>query len=125
MKKNLLVLILFTMVALPGHCELTTDEALSPEYIINHGHSPEMARLMDLQNSQINNVPTVYVEKKSPRWYKSHITNEKVKNVLLHLDPQEEQGKYTKAIFDYFDPGLDDGKFMQNQIHYGNGPEDL
>jgi len=125
MKKNLLVLFVLAMAALPGYCVLSTEEALSPSYITNHGYSPEMARLVDLQNSQINNTPITYKQQYKPRWFAPYLTNQKVKTVVNYLDPQQEQGKYTKAIFDYFDPSLDDGKFMQNKIEFGSNPEDL
>lgn len=107
MKKFLIVLFVFVAANLPGFAYITTEEAISEEYIQNHGYSDEMSRLIDLQNAQINGEKSKYVGK-DPEWYNS---NKPV--------------KFIRKVMMYFDCGLDDGKFMQNNIDYTTRYDDL
>lgn len=107
MKKLLSILFVFMTVSIPCFAYITTDESTSETYIQNHGHSDEMSRLIDLQNAQINGVKSVY-KGTDPDWYTS---NKRV--------------NFIRKVFMYFDSALDDGKFMQNDIHYTNKYDDL
>ena len=106
MKKFLSVVFVYMAFILPSLAFLTTDEVKSEKYIINHGHSNEMARLIDLQDTQINGTKSNY-KNKDPLWYADKKVN------------------FVRQIFMYFDPVLDDGKFMQNNIDYTNRWDDL
>ncbi|MDD3435667.1 MAG: hypothetical protein PHC64_00790 [Candidatus Gastranaerophilales bacterium] len=107
MKKILSLICLYFAVSLPSAAVLSTDDVMSAEYIMNHGHSEEMAKLMDLQNAQINGVPFKY-KNKDPEWYSS---NKPV--------------NFIRKVFIYFDGGLDDGKFMQHDTRFTQSWEDI
>ena len=106
MKKVLSIFFVYMAFILPCFAVLTTDEIKSESYIINHGHSSEMARLIDLQDSQINGDKLDY-KSKDPAWYADKKVN------------------FVRKVFMYFDPVLDNGKFMQNDIKYTNRWDDL
>lgn len=112
MKKFLSVLFVLFTVNLQSFAVITPEEATSEAYIQNHGHSEEMSRLIDLQNAQINGTKSVYKEKEA--WYTSKLPQYMEKPV-----------NFVRRTFMYFDCGLDDGKFMQNDIKYTNRWDDL
>lgn len=107
MKKILSVLFIIFAVQLPGLTAITPEEAISDTYLINHGHSGEMSRLINLQYSQVNGKKPTY-QRKEPEWYSSN----KAVN-------------FVRKTFMYFDCGLDDQKFMQHDIRYSTGTNDL
>lgn len=107
MKKFIALLFLLSIVTLPCFAVLTTEETTSQNYLENHAYSKEMARIVDLQKAQINGTKTKYVSNE-PDWY----TNNKLV-------------KFVRKTFMYFDCGLDDGKFMQDNINYTNRWDDL
>lgn len=107
MKNILAIIFIFFVTSLPTFAVITSDEAISEKYIQNHGHSAEMSRLIDLQDSQINGQKLNYKDK-DPDWYNS--------NQFV---------KFIRRTFMYFDCGLDDGKFMQNNIDYTTRWDDL
>lgn len=106
MKKFLSMLFIYCMVVLPSCAALTPEESTSEAYLKNHGYSSEMARLIDLQNAQINGVKTDF-KSKDPAWYADKKVN------------------FIRRAFMYFDCGLDDGKFMQNDIKFTPRYDDL
>ena len=107
MKKFLLISFILIATNLPSLAYITTDESTSEEYIQNHGYSDEMSRLIDLQNAQTNGAKTTY-KSKDPEWYTANKTV-----------------NFIRRAFMYFDCGLDDGKFMQNNINFTNRYDDL
>lgn len=116
MKKSLslsVILFFFIAVNLPCFAFLTTDDAISEKYIENHGHSDEMARLIDLQHAQINGTAPTYKEHEA--WYTSKLPSWVT----------EKQVNFVRQVFMYFDCGLDDGKFMQNNTKYTSRWDDL
>ena len=106
MKKFLSILFLLSVFNLPSLAVITPEDAMSEDYIQNHGHSDEMSRLIDLQNAQINGEKSIY----------------KGKDPALYADKKV---NFIRRVFMYFDCGLDDGKFMQNNIDYTNRYDDL
>ena len=106
MKKILLILVAIFSVNLPSLAYITPEQALSEEYIQNHGYSDETSRLIDLQNAQINGAKSIY-KSKDPAYYADKKVN------------------FIRKVFMYIDPGLDDGKFMQNNIEYSTKWNDL
>lgn len=100
MKKGLFLLLLVCLVHLPSYAVLTPEESISEPYIKNHGHSDEMSRIIDLQNSQINGVKPTY-QNNDPEWYDS---NKKV--------------NFIRKVMMYFDCGLDDGTFGKGNVNY-------
>lgn len=109
-----LFLCLFLLISSNLACfaVINTDDAISEKYIINHGYSGEMARLIDLQQAQINGTSTKYKQKET--WYN---------NQLLKWVP-EKQVNFVRNKFLYYDAGLDDGKFMQHETRYTNSWHD-
>lgn len=106
MKKVFLILILFLAANLSASAVVTPEEVTSRTYLDNHGHSDEMARLIDLQHSQINGVPVSF-DRKEPAYYADKKVN------------------FVRRVFMYFDGGLDDQKFMQHKIKYTNRYDSL
>ena len=106
MKKFLPIFFVLFVINLPSFAAITPEEAASETYIKNHGHSNEMSRLIDLQNSQINSTKIKY-ESKDPAWY------------------ADQKISFFRRIFMYFDSGLDDGQFMRNNIDYTSRWDDL
>jgi hypothetical protein len=106
MKKNLLILFAFLTLSLPSFAVITPEEATSQTYMENHGYSNEMSRLMDLNTAQINSTKPKYVGT-DPAWYGDKKVN------------------FIRRAFMYFDCGLDDGKFMQNNIQYTTKYDDM
>lgn len=136
MKKFLPLLFLLFLASMPASAVVTTEEVRSEAYIRAHGHSEEMAKLMDLQFSQINGAPRKFV-RKSPDWYQAEpfLT---MKKTVLHFDKTPEDNilnrgnlnevqpfKFVRSLFMYTDKTLEDGKFMQNNIDYTNRYDDL
>lgn len=114
MKKFILALSIIYIVSVPAFAAITPQESKSEEYIINHGHSEEMSRLIDLQNVQINKAEPTYVKPKEhwrtlkyPRWC------------------TESRVKWIRDFFIYIDPSLDDDQFMKHNIDYSNKYDDL
>jgi hypothetical protein len=113
MKKSLIVLIALISINLPGFAILTTEDSTSIKYIEHHGYSDETARLIDLQKSQINGTEPTYTT--PPAWYDDKLPN--------WCD--EKKVSFIRKVFMYFDCGLDNGKFMQNNIDYTSRYDDL
>lgn len=104
--KKLLSLICCLLLSAPCFADLSVNDISSQKYIDHHGHSDEMARLIDLQKSQINMTNTDY---KSPQ-------------PEIYLTPVS---KLIRQVFLYLDCGLDDGKFMRNNIDFTTRYDDL
>lgn len=101
--KNLLIAISIAgIINLPSMAEITPAEARSEQYILNHGHSEETARLLNLQHKQITGKQVEPADSQMSwpvRWY--------------------------RKIFGYFDPAIDDGSFGHTKLHTNPHPEDL
>ena len=106
MKKILSVLCLYMAFIMPVSAVITTEESTSEQYIQNHGYSPEMSRLIDLQDAHINGSEPQHLST-NPSWYSDKKVN------------------FIRRAFMYFDPGLDDEKFGSNKIQYTNRYDDL
>lgn len=107
MKKLLFTFFVYLAFVIPISAGvLTTEESSSEPYIVNHGYSEEMARLIDLQNKQINGEEFKF-KSRDPQWYSDKRIN------------------FIRNVFMYFDPGLDDGKFMQHNTKFTNSWSDL
>lgn len=108
MKHFLAAVFIFTICHSSCLAAITPEEASSQTYLDNHGHSPEIVRLIDLQGAQINGVQSAY-KSSDPDWYK---TNKPV--------------NFIRKVFIYFDPGLDDDRFgAKNQIKFTDKWDEL
>ena len=114
MKKSLFILFALLIVGLPTFATITPEESQSSSYIINHGGSVEMARLINLQKAQINGGDTTY-KSTTAAWYTS-----KAPKILT-----EKRVNFVRRAFMYFDCGLDDEKFMQHDTHFTSRYDDL
>lgn len=104
MKKIMAILFVYCVLILPSFAVITTEDTNSPDYIQNHGYSPEMSRLMDLQSAQINGTKPKF-KNTDPAWYS--------------YTPVA----WVRKVFMYFDCGLDNQSFMQRQIKYGTSDD--
>lgn len=102
MKKILLLFLVYLIVTIPSSAAITPEEAVSQQYIENHGYSTEMARLVNLQNAQINGGQSKYKDN-APSWYTENRAVRWIRNTFM-----------------YIDPSLDNEKFMQHDIKYSN-----
>jgi len=100
------VIFVFFALAVPALAVITPEEAMSETYIQGHGYSDEMARLVDLQNAQINCTQTKH------KGDRPDIYNDKKVNFI-------------RQIFKYLDCGLDDEKFMQHNTKFTTRYDDL
>lgn len=107
MKKFLLAIFLLIMAQAQASAVLSDEQVMSPKYIINHGHSKEMARLIDLQSSQINGQKPKY-DRNEPEWYTSNKTV-----------------SFFRKWFMIADPALDDQQFMQHDTNFSSNVHDL
>ena len=96
-KKFIYIVIALFFAQVQANAGITTEEQFSEQYIINHGYSEEMFRLMNLQHNQILGVkPTMSDDAKIYRPWENAV----------------------RRFFMYIDPGLDDERFMQHDIKY-------
>ena len=107
MKKILFIFAAILLLNLPAFSEMTPEDAISETYIHNHGYSDEMARLINLQNCQVNGVTSQF-KSKEPAWYTS-----------------DKRVKFIRNVFTYLDPGEDDGQFLKQDYHPGQNWSDL
>jgi hypothetical protein len=108
MKKLLTIFFAYLVVALPASATLTTDDVRSQEYIINHGYSEETAKIIDLQNAQINGEKSTFVSTSRPIWRSKY--------------------KPVNMVVDYFRNGFicsDDGQFAKHKIDFNTRWDDL
>lgn len=100
MKKVLFILTAFLLLTAPSFAELTTDDAISPAYIINHGYSKECARIINLQHAQINGTKSQY-DPNTPHKYENNKAVKFVKDLFIYIDPAIDNGKFGKDNIDY------------------------
>jgi len=114
MNKKLPALGILVLTAVPVFAAgFTTEQATSREYLMRHGHSAEIARMVEINNARING--EVYVApKRQPscfaRWVNRNVGNEKVSDFLIKTD------EVGSRALRYFDPALDDGTFLLHDI---------
>lgn len=98
--KNVLLITCAILVANSAFAVVTNEEIMSKDFLNNHGHSKEMTRLIHLQNDQIN----------------GHCSESTVRDRGIY---DESKGmKVIRNIIEYIDPGVDNGKFMRNDIDF-------
>lgn len=93
--KTLILSVCLSLIALQANA-LTTEEVKNSEYLINHGHSKEMAKMVNLQTTQVNGEKPPAIEG----------------NVIL---------KWVRKVQSYYDPAYDNGSFGRNDINF-DGP---
>ncbi len=94
MNKYLLILGLTALIALPACAELTVNDAMSEEYLLNHGYSKATVRVVEKSRAQINGEPL-------PEGIEKEYYNQPIV-------------KYVRRFFMYIDPALDDHKYMND-----------
>ncbi len=108
MKIKLLITALFiTYATIPTFAGITPTDAVSPDYLRNHGHSNATVEIVQKTRASVN--------------------GEQYLNTT-----DAEQGKkdcklvrWIKNVFIYLDPALDDGSFMNHDIKTTPSYEDL
>lgn len=108
MKKILFLLFIYAVFNLPSYAVLTTDDAISPEYMKTHGYSDEASRLIYIEHQRING------------------RNDIIKKQEDAQVPVSKRAKYIKNIFNYIDPATDNGQFGgDHSIRYHSRWDDL
>lgn len=102
MKKVLLGIFVLFAVALPSFATISPEESMSADYIKSHGYSDEMVKLIDLNHAQVTGEQPTY-KKNEPDWYTSN-----------------KFYRFVRHAFIYLDCGLDDEKFMKDNIDMRN-----
>lgn len=108
MKKIFIIVIAYVAFIMPASAQITTENMTRPEIIINQGYSPEVARLINLQNAQATDKLPTY-NGIQPVRYKTKI-------------------KPIDSVVDYFLNGFvgsDDGQFGKRQYNPSPNWEDL
>lgn len=94
MKKHLLIIGLTVLFALPSFAELTVEEAVSPDFMRNHGYSSALINATQKSIAQSNGEPlTEPIEKE---YYNQPFV------------------KFVRRVFMYIDPSLDDHSYMND-----------
>ncbi|MDD3150613.1 MAG: hypothetical protein PHV68_07230 [Candidatus Gastranaerophilales bacterium] len=95
MKKTAILLSVFCVLALANSAKaISTEESTSETYLINHGHSQELSRIVNMQKKQINAEGS---PKLRETWIGAPV-------------------RIIKKVFGYFDPCADDENFGENTI---------
>ena len=94
MNKYLLILILTALITLPACAELTVNDTVDEEYLLNHGYSKATVRAVEKSRAQINGEPLP--EKVEKEYYNQPVV------------------KYVRRFLMYIDPALDDHSYMND-----------
>ena len=98
MKKTYLLICSILLVATPAFAELTTSDAVSEEFLKNHGYSPALIQATHSSISRANG-------EENPTYYEHKIYQ---KGIVRGV----------RRFFMYLDPAYDDQSFMNNhKIH--------
>ena len=84
MKKRFLFSILIALIAIPAYAELTVKDAISPDYLNNHGYSPATIHAINKNVASANGEPLE--EPVEKQYYKNPCVNF-VRRVFMYLDP--------------------------------------
>ena len=105
MKKYLLILGLTALIVLPACAELTVDDTVNKDYLINHGYSSATVRAVNKSIARQNGEPLP--EKVEKEYYNQPVV------------------KYVRRFFMYLDPSLDDHSFMNKDLNTTSRYDDL
>lgn len=94
MKKRLFIIGLSMLFAIPALAELTVDDAVSHDYLYNHGYSPAIINSISKNIAEINGEPLDEPVEKA--YYKNPCVN------------------FVRRVFMYLDPGLDSHTFKND-----------
>ena len=87
-------------------CAVTVEESSSPEYLRNRGYSNSMIDMTEYSKASANGEK--YISQQDvEHYYDSKLT------------------KFIKRFFNYIDPAVDDGKFMNHDIKLSPSVNDL
>jgi len=104
--KLLLSLAVLSLMAIPANAELTVDDVTSREYMRNYGYSNAVIDALELKKGAVNG-----------------------EKVYLPYDIEQEQKTPFKQWFhkwaSYFDPALDDAKFLREDTVFYPSTNDL
>ncbi len=110
MKRNLLLIGLLAIAAVPAFATMDVRESTTPEVLRNGNYSEECIRIIQLNKAYANAVP---YNEPDP----NHI---KIGNKFF-----DTTSDIVRNIFIYLDPSYDDNKFFTRDIRMKTGFEDL
>lgn len=106
MKKNLLLIAILSVMAVPAFAELTVDDVTSRDYLRNYGYSNATIDVLELKKGAVNG-----------------------EKIVLPGDLYSEEQSGFKRWFhkwaSYFDPALDEGKFLREDTVFYPSTNDL
>lgn len=106
MKKNLLLIAILSVMAVPAFAELTVDDVTSRDYLRNYGYSNAAIDILELKRGAVNG-----------------------EKVVLPSDVHSAEQCGFKRWFhkwaSYFDPALDDRKFLREDTVFYPSTNDL
>jgi hypothetical protein len=103
LKNICLIFICLFAMAQSVMAEITVQEARDPQYLQNHGHSPETARLLELNYKQINGISTEKVVKKTAYNWPVRV----FKKLQAYIDPAIDNEQFGRTEIDV-NPSMND-----------------
>lgn len=100
MKKAFLVIFTYFLFINSASAVISTDEAVSPNFLLNHGYSPETARLVNYQSNVINGGQQTYNGRPPYRWKTKYKPVNFAINYFLDGYVGSDNGNYGKHIID-------------------------
>ena len=104
--KLLLILGLVAFAMYPANAELTIEDTVSPEYLLNHGHAPATVDIVNMHrtsaNGEVSDLPIDHRYDNKP---------------LVYI--------WVDKFFRYVDPALDTGTFMREKTIFSPSVNDL
>ena len=94
MERRFLILSLLLLLAMPSFAELTVDDTVSKDYLMNHGYSTASVNAIKKSVAEVNG--EALQEPVERKYYKNPCV------------------KFVRRIFMYVDPSLDDHSFMND-----------
>lgn len=105
MKKSFLIISLIVLFGLPSIAEVAVDSLTNREFLQNEGYSTAVINAVEKSKAASNG------KEYNVQPEKEYYTNPFV--------------KFVRRVVMYLDPGLDDGSFMNHDIHTAPNYEDL
>ena len=103
MKRNLLIIALFTIVCLQVNADVTVEQASEPDYVINNGFSEATAEEIMIIKNRVAGKPA------EPLYESKH-------NKFV---------RFCRNIYGYIDPAQDTDERIHHDIHMSPSARDL
>lgn len=105
MKKRLLMVCLILTFAVPVFAELTVEDAVSPEYLKNHGYSTPLINTTRKSIAQVNGEP---LSEPLERNYYGIGFFKAVRRVFMYIDPSLDDHSFSNDHEIHMSPRFDE-----------------